>query len=319
MASLTPYVVPSMITNAPTGISWSIIPFPKATNQQQQAEQYNMCHRGTSLVNGVVNQVFRATVDNEQRSGPGDFRINIEQSTGNVRWMLSRWPVTRILAGQVSPNGSIPRQWSQIPPTSMDIENPVIGVYGTSTPGGSGSGGGQSILIAGGYAGWVLGRNGFRLAVSYENGWPHAGITADVASGATTLRVDDVTGMAGASVTIYDGADTEHVTVASAVADTPLVLPNGGGTAQAGPGTLTLTSGTTYAHAGTKPCSVVISAIPGDVLWATILACTAQALEAGITSISIQNLPGSLTQGGHGVTDMKTEYELILDPYKRVL
>jgi hypothetical protein len=319
MASLTPYVVPSMIINAPTGISWSIIPFPKSTSQQQLAEQYNMCHRATATVNGVVNQVFRSTVDNEQRSGPGDYRINIEQATGNVRWILSRWPVTQILAGQVSANGAIPRQWTQIPPTSMDIENPVIGVYGTSTPGGSGSGGGQSVLIGGGYGGWGAGRNGFRFAISYENGWPHAGITANVLAGATTIRVDDVTGMTGAAVTIYDGADTEYVTVASAVADTPLVLPNGGGTAQAGPGTLTLTAGTTFAHAGASPSTVVISAIPGDVLWATILATTAQALEAGITSISIQNLPGSLTQGGHGVSDIKTEYELILDPYRRVV
>lgn len=319
MATLTPYVTPSMITNAPTGISWSIIPFPKSTNKQQMAEQYNMCYRATSIVDGCINQIFRCTVDNEQRSGPGDYRINVEQATGNIRWTLSRYPIVRILAGQVSANATFPRQWTQIPSTMMDIEDPVIGIYGSSAPGGSGSAGGQSILIGGGYASWALGRKGYRFAVSYENGWPHAGITTSIAAGDTVIHVDDVTGFAGASVVIYDGAETERVTVSSVSANAPLTLPNGGGTAQAGPGTLTLASGCTFAHEGTTPATVVITAIPADVLWATILATAAQALEAGITSVSIQNLPGSLTTGGHGVSDIKTEYELILEPYKRVI
>lgn len=318
MASLTPYVVPSMIVNAPTGISWSIIPFPKATTQQQLSEQYNMCYRATSIVDGVVNQIFRSTVDTEVRSGPGDYRVSMEQATGNIRWILSRYPITSILAAQVSPN-SFPRQWTQVPASMMDVENPVIGMYGSSSPGGSGTAGGQSILISAGFAGWSRGRNGFRLSASYENGWPHAGITSNVTAGATTIQVDDVTGFAGAAVVIYDGAQTERVTVTSVSATTPLTLPNGGGTAPAGPGTLTLSAGTTFSHAGGTPSTVVITAIPADVLWATILATTAQALEAGITSISIQNIPGSLTQGGHGVSDIKTEYELILEPYKRVI
>lgn len=318
MASLTPYVVPGMITNAPTGISWSIIPFPKSTSQQQLAEQYNMCYRATTIVDGVVNQVFRSTVDTEVRSGPGEFRINIEQATGNIRWVLSRYPITQVLAAQISPN-SFPRQWTSIPTNMVDIENPTLGIYGTSAPSGSGAAGGQSILISAGFGSWSRGRNGFRLSASYVNGWPHAGITSTVTQGDTVIHVDDVTGFAGAAVVIYDGASTETVTVTSVSATTPLVLPNGGGTAQAGPGTLTLASGTSFSHNGSVPATVVISAIPADVLWATILATAAQALEAGITSVSIQNIPGSLTQGGHGVSDLKTEYELILEPYKRVI
>jgi hypothetical protein len=308
-----------MITNAPTGISWSIIPFPKSTSAQQFAEQTNICWRATQIVDGYVNQVFRSTIDNEQRSGPGEFRINVEQSTGNVRWILTRWPVTEILAVQVSANAVFPRQWNQVPSGYWDIEDPMLGVYGSYVSGGSGGSGGQSMVIAPGYASWALGRRGFRFACTYVNGWPHAGLMEDVTAGSSTLVVDDVTGMTGATVTIYDGASTEMIHVASVVADSNVTLPNGGGTAPGGPGTLTLSSPVLFNHAGDTPATVTVSAIPTDVLWATVLAATTQALDSGITSVSIQNLPGSQTVGGHGIDDLMGQYKELLTPYKRVI
>lgn len=312
-------MTPQLITNAPTGISWAIIPFPKATSAQQFAEQTNICWRATQIVDGYVNQVFRSTIDNEQRTGPGDFRINIEQYTGNVRWVLSRWPVTEILAVQTSSAAVFPRQWQQVPTGLWDISDPVIGVYGSYVPGGSGGAGGQSIEIAPGFASWALGRKGYRLACSYVNGWPHAGLMVDVSSGATVLTVDDVTGFTGASAFIYDGASTETIQVVSVTADNDVTLPNGGGTAPAGPGTLTLASPLSFNHEGSNPATVLVTAIPTDVLWATILAATTQALDAGITSVSIQNLPGSKTEGGHGIEQLKMHYQSLLDPYKRVI
>jgi hypothetical protein len=317
----TPYVTPQMITNAPTGVSWSIIPFPKATTQQQYAEQLNICHRATGLVNGYVNQVLRATIDTEQQSGP-DYRVTIEQATGNARAILQRWPVTQILAAQVSPN-QLPRQWTQVPSGYWDIEHPTLGVYGSSVPSSAGEGG-QSVLIGGGLLDWSLGRKGYRLSVSYVNGWPHAGLAVNAAAGATTIHVDDVTGFGitdvagftGASAFIYDGASTESVTVTGVSATTPLALPNGGGTAQAGPGTLTLAAPLTNAHTNS---GVVVSSFPQDILWATILAAATQALESGITAVSIQNVTGSQTVGGHGVEDLELAYERILEPYRRVI
>jgi hypothetical protein len=313
----TPYVTPSVLTSAPTGVSWSIIPMPKATTSQQFAEQTNICHRATSMIDGFVNQTMRATIDTEVRSGPGDFRINIEQATGNVRWILSRWPVTAILAIQVSGNAMFPRQWTQVQSGFWDIENPVIGVYGSYTPGGSAGTGGQSILIAPGYGSWWLGRNGYRFSCTYLNGWPHAGIMTNATAGSSTIQVDDVTGFAGATARIYDGADTETVHITSVTATTMETLPNGGGTAPAGPGTLNLAAPLTFSHAGSDPATVVVSSLPSDVLWAATLAATAQALEAGITSVSIQNITGSQTAGGHGVSDMHLQWETIMEPYRR--
>ena len=311
----SPYVTASVIRNAPTGISWEIIPEPGSTTAEQEAELVNIAWRATGIVDAYCNQVLRATVDNEQQSGP-DFRITIQQATGNTRFILQRWPVTGILAAQVSPNVP-PLQWSQIPPDRCIVEHPTLGVYGSSSPSASGEGG-QSILISGAGS-WALGRNGFRLAVSYINGWPHAGLTANVMAGAATLAVDDVTGFAGASAFVYDGASTEVVTVTSVAAVSSLTLPNDGGTVPAGPGTLTLAVPVTFGHEGGSPPTVLVSALPQNILWAAVLAAATQALESGTTSITVQNLPGSLTAGGHGVRDLIMRYQEMLAPYRRVI
>jgi hypothetical protein len=306
-----------MITTAPTGISWSIIPFPKSSTAQQRAEQMNMCHRATAMVDGEINQTLRSTVDTEVQQGP-NYYITIDNSTGQARWILTRSPVTQILAAQSAPN-VLPPIWQPITQGAWRIDMPVLGVYGSYTSGGSGGSGGQTIYLGIGSSGWWNGRNGYLLSATYLNGWPHSGLTASCAAGSSTLTVDDVTGMAGASVKIYDGTFTEDVHVVSAAAVTPLVLPNGGGIAQAGPGTLTLASPTMFAHTGANPAEVVVSAIPGNLLWATILATTVQALESGITAVTIQNLPGSQTMGGQGIAELEQEYKSILRPYRRVI
>jgi hypothetical protein len=228
--------------------------------------------------------------------------------------ILRRWPVMQIVAVQVANNAVFPRQWRNVPTGLFDVEHPVLGVY-TNTAPTSSADGGQSILIAPGYADWSNGRDGFRFLVSYLNGWPHTGLVTASTAGTTTLSVDDVTGWAGAFGTIYDGAQTETFEAVSVTATAPLSLPNNVGTVQTGPGTVTLSSPLLYAH----PVGTIVTSLPGSVIWATILAATAQALESGATSVSIQNIPGSLTTGGHGIADIKTEYELLLDPYRRVI
>jgi len=290
---------------------------PKATMEQQLAEQTNICHRATAMVNGYVNQIFRATIDTETSQGP-NYYITIDNSTGQVRWILERWPVTQILAAQFAFN-TLPPQWSPVTAGAWRIDSPVLGTYGSYTAASSGGSGGQTVYLGAGTASWMNGRNGFLLSCTYLNGWPHAGLTESCTVGSTSLFVDDVTGFAGATAMMYDGTSTETVKVTSVSAVTMETLPNGGGTAPAGPGTLTLATGTTFAHAGSSPAQVVVSALPADVIWAAALACTVQALESGIQAVTIQNLPGSNTVGGHGVAALEAEYKQILNPYRRVI
>lgn len=295
-------------------MSWNIIPAPGASSAEVAAEVANIAWRATSLVDTYCNQVLRATVDTEQLSGPGAPRVGVQRDSGNGILVMRRWPVTEVLAVQISPNRSWPRVWTPVPAGMYEAETPLINAA-TDTASATAPDGGPGILVAPGYITWGHGRGGQRIQVSYTNGWPHTSLTADTAAGGTVLAVDDVTGWAGASGFAYDGAGTEPVAVTTAEATTPLVLPNGVGTAQTGPGTITLTSALTYDH----PAGTVISALPATALWATVLAAATQALESGITAITIQTLPGSQTTGGHGVSDLEAQYKQMLDPFKRVV
>jgi hypothetical protein len=266
------------------------------------------------MVDTYVNQVLRATVDNEYLTGPGAPRVGIQQGTGNGLLVMRRWPVTDVLAVQTSQNRASPRTWSTVPAGDYEVEHPLLNEF-TDTASATGPDGGSSILVAPGHIVDWYGRNGLRVLVSYTNGWPHTSLTQAATVGDTVLHVDDVTGWTGASGFAYDGAQTETVAVSSVAATTPLALPNGVGTAQTGPGTITLSSPLAYAHA----VGTVVSALPANVLWATVLAAATQALESGITSVSIQNISGSQTTGGHGVSDLEDQYKELLDPYKRVI
>lgn len=309
----TPYIVPGMLTTAPTGIAWNIIPFPKATTTAQYAEQLNICWRASGIIDNYCNQVLRATIDTEYLSGP-NFRVTVQTGAGTGRVILQRSPVLEVLAVSVSANATMPRQWTTLAANTFDVEVPIVGVYGSIAPSAAGEGG-QSILIAPGAVNWALGRNGWRFAVSYINGWPHTSLTASALPGVTTISVDDVTAFAGAAAFVYDGAQSETVTVTSVAATTPLTLPVSGLQVPAGPGTLTLSAPLTSPHDG----GVVVSSMPQDIIWATVLAATTQALESGIDAITIQNVPGTQTVGGHGVTELTQQYEVIMGPYRRVI
>lgn len=310
----TPYITPGMLTNAPTGVSWKIIPAPKASDQEQLAGVTNICWRATSTVDTYCNQVLRATVDTEQLQGPGNVRVGVQRDTGNGILIMRRWPVTDVLAIQTAAAASFPRVWSTVPSGKYAVAHPLINMQ-TDTASATSPDGAMSVLVAPGYITWNQGRNGLLAMVSYTNGWPHTSLTQPAAAGATVLTVDDVTGWAGATSFAYDGANTEAISVQSVSATNPLPLPNGVGTAQSGPGTITLNSPLTYAHA----VGVVVSSLPATVLWATVLAAAAEVLESGNTAITVENLPGSLSTGGTGVADLVGEYKRLLNPFQRII
>jgi hypothetical protein len=303
-----------MLMNAPTGLSWNLIPKPKADSQEQLAEVTNICWRATSIVDTYCNQVLRATVDTEQLQGPGNVRVGVQRDTGNGILIMRRWPVTNVLAIQTAAATGFPRVWSAVPAGKYAVAHPLINMA-TDTASATSPDGAMSVLVAPGYITWDQGRNGLLALVSYTNGWPHTSLTQPAAVGATVLNVDDVTGFAGATGFAYDGADTEAISVTSVTAATPLPLPNGAGTAQSGPGTITLASPLTYAH----DTGVVVSSLPANVLWAAVLAAATQVLESGNTAITVQNLPGSLSTGGTGIADLEATYKKLLDPFRRII
>lgn len=311
----SPYVSPAVLVLAPTGVSWqSVPPGSQVTPAQRLAAQSDICAQATAQVDQICNQPLRATLDVEEYSGP-DFRMTIQQDTGNVRMILARWPILSISSIEIAAN-SFPVQWTSITTGNWRIEYPVIGVYGSASPSASGGDGGQSIVFAPS-ASWALGRNGFVARVTYVNGWPHAGIAVAAEAGATQLQVDDCTGWAitsavsgvtGATGTVFDSGaqETVQVTAASAIS---------------GPGTLTLASPLFFPH----NAGVIVSALPASVQWATILLAAQEALTRGATATTVQSVPGqssgSNTGGGAGLNsrDLLGQAKRILAPYRRTI
>jgi hypothetical protein len=305
----TPYVTPEILLSAATGIQWSTVGGPgnsRPTVEQQYAEQLNICKRASSMAAGYLNQAIHATIDTEQLTGPGDFRFQLQNGNQRVWLLLSRSPIISVLGGQYTPATAFPPQWTTIAANQFRVYQPVIGVYGTSSPGGSGDGG-QVVVMAPGIVNWAFGRNAYDLQITYINGWPHGSLTAPAAAGATTISIDDCTGWAptgtsttGATGTIYDGGQQEIVTCTAS-------------SAVSGPGTLTLSRALSYAHG----YGTMISTIPGSIQQAVILFAVSQALTRGATATTVQAVPGTSIGPGASAKQFVEAAREILHPYKR--
>ncbi|MFF4403590.1 hypothetical protein [Streptomyces sp. NPDC001404] len=294
-----------MLTAAPTGVSWSSIPSPKSTPDQQYAEQLNLCARASAMVNSFCNVPLRATIDTELLTGPGDFRFQL-QPTGRARLLLSRPPVVQVLSGQWTPAGAFPAQWTPIAGSQFRIEKPLMGVYGTTAPGTSE--GGQAVLLAPGIVNWSRGRQACDVQVTYLNGWPHASLNAKATAGTQALNVDDITGWPGAAGTVHDAAGQEAVAVTA-------VTPATAG-AVSGPGTLTLSAPLAYTH---NP-GVLVTALPGIVVQAAIMLATSQALIRGATATTVQTLPGSRAYSStSNASSLIADAKAMLQPFRRAI
>lgn len=259
----------------------------------QQAVLSTICSEATTKAEQIAQQPLRATLITEFLSGP-HFRLTVQNTAPglpgwnsgpqNARAVCSRWPVAQVLAVSTCPNGTWPRVFTPVPAGNFEPEIPVMGLYGSSVPDASGGDGGQAVLIAPGWVNWAAGRRGWRVKVTYIAGWPHACVTTAGTAGALSLAVDDCTGWApatgsttGAAGIVYDalGGGQEAVTCTAA-------------TATAGPGTITLASPLSYAHAA----AVMVSALPQAVIWATAELAAADAITRGAQATTIQTMGG---------------------------
>ena len=322
---LAPYISPTTLITAPTGIDWSTIGEPTAdpTPAENMAEVWNMWSLDCTLRRLHKPDIEGATADVELVYGP-DYRVTVGPASGgsfptpywggsrpqNALVTLSRWPVLQVTGVKTCPNNVWPRQWTAIPAGYAEPQVPPIGIYGSVAPGGSAEGG-QKILIGGGYVNWGLGRNGWAIEVSYINGYPHCSLSAAAAQGDTTIQVNDCTGWAisnyygtytGATGRVVDSGQQEaiHVTQASVTA---------------GPGTLTLSSALNYPHqAGT-----LVTTLPASIEQACIYFAAAEALTRGATSTTIHAVGGGAQSSGGSSQALIEEGELLIHAYRRTI
>ena len=320
MAGLTPYILPSTLIAAPTGISWSTIPVPSASATQQLTSQMDICVRATSSAEAFLNQQVRCTIDVQTESAPSRNRVWMDDG-GVVRFMCNHFPVLAVIAAETAPAGTFPRVYTPVLDGKWEVDDPPSINTGSAVTGGDGQGGNIILLAPGVIDGW-RGRKGYRVSVTYLNGWPHAGITAAMLVGALAVHVDDVTGWsvatAAAPITcpIYDGSNSEVVQVVGVTsADNGTI-----GLAAYGPGVLALAAGTGNVHAGPTAgvASCMISTMPATIMSAVIKMAVAEALVRGATATSVQRNQGQTTKdGSHG--DLYLEGCELLLPYRRVV
>jgi hypothetical protein len=130
---------------------------------------------------------------------------------------------------------------------------------------------------------------------SHIAGWPHATLSGGASAGATSLTISAPLGVQpGMSMVVYDGAQTEQVTVSAAYA---------------GGSSVPLASALVFAHGS----GVTVSAIPEDIRQATILLASTLIQTRGAVAVlapQMNTLAGRLTQGGSGNrgAQQSTEY-----------
>jgi hypothetical protein len=314
----TPYITTAMLLSMPASIAWNVIPTLTVSGPEQVAQLAQECWKATSAIDRYCHQPLRSVaVTDPPEIGPGRGRISVDRQTGIAKLITRRWPVTEVLAVQVSPARAFPPTYTLVQASQCLIGRPVVASAGPVPA--TGPDGGNVIEVAPGNIGCGGGSGGSRglqrVMWSYSHGWPHTSLTVAAAEGAETISVDDVTGWAvpqGFSGGFaYDSTLSEGVEVISAVANTPVQLPGVAGTVQAGPGTLTLSGPLEFGHAA----GIVVSALPPDVIRGAALQAAVQALE-GIDAIATQSLSGQMA-GGTG--ELATEVEMILDDYRVIM
>jgi hypothetical protein len=294
-----------MLTSAPAGLSWQVVPTLTAPGSENLAQLATVCFTATAQAEAYCRQPLRATIATEQLKGPGRPRVSIDPDTHEAGLITRRWPVTAVQAVQVSPSRCYPPEWTLVPAGMYRVRHPPVMDAGPAMAGAPT--GGNAIDVA---PGWITRRSGpWDILASYSAGWPHAGLTAAAEQGATTVSVDDVTGWDGQTGFIYDGASTEPAQVTTATASVPVQLPGIAGTVQSGPGTLALSAPLAYGHdAGT-----VFSALPLTAIHGVALLAAVQALET-IDAIAVQSMNGQSVAIGA----LAEAAELALDDFRRV-
>lgn len=259
------------------------------------------------MVDSECNQVLRSTIQTETLYGPG-FRMTVHNQ-GMVRLLLSQWPILSVSAIQVAAAAVFPRQWTTVANDAFAVERPTLFLPGSSAPIDSATGG-QSVILGPGYISRGLGHGGYVAETTYTSGWPHAGITTAATAGDAMLYVDDCTGWApataggqGASGVIYDTAGNQEAVTCLASSVT------------SGPGVLTLAAALTYDHSP----GVLVSTLPNQVQWATILFAASLALTRGATATMIQTMGGGAGRTADGAAALRMEACELLCAFKRVV
>lgn len=282
-----PYLTIKEFKNAPTALDYGNL-VVGGNQSAQDAELNNAILRASSWMDQYCNQIIGATTNTEQQRTrtkmDGTLRIHPKYfpvvALTNLEYGAT--PQNLMTAGDCSAAWFEEQQiifpYSQLP-TTMSSQGPLsFGFPGTP---------GREIFVK----------------YTYVNGYANTTLAANSNLGATTITVQDGTGIvAGEMLTIYDGASTERVVVDS--------------TYTFGSNTVPLESATLFAHTA----SVSVSALPAAIKEAAILVTSTFLKIRGDSALvlAVTNAPGTQVDGSQAMGNDLAIAQSLLKPFRRI-
>ena len=282
-----PYLTLAEFKNAPTALDYGNL-VVGGNQQAQDAELSNAILRASSWIDQYCNQILGATNDTEQQ------RARIRPD-GTIRFHPKYFPIVALTAFAWGANSQslasapdcsiawLEEQQVIFPYASMSYQMSSQGPLGFGFPSSS--------------------RAEVYIKYDYVNGYANTTTSGALSSGATSLTVSNGTGIvAGEMLTIYDGANTERVTVDS--------------TYTFGSNTVPLTSGLLYSHVA----GVSVSALPAAVKEAAILVTSAFLKIRGDASLTmaVTNTATNQTSSSNVYGNDIVVAQDLLKPFRRI-
>jgi hypothetical protein len=250
LAPARSYLTVQEFKDAPTGIDTANL-IPGGIAGAEDKELANVIARASSWIDDICNQILAPTTNTERhRVRPG--------RRGQLFVKTDSFPIIRITALKYTTDPS--SGW-----TSVDLSSAVVLAGDRSFE--------AFLNLSRTDDCWV--------EVTYENGMANTTLAATASAGAASILVGSAVGIyAGQELTIYDGANTETIVVATSYV--------AGGTTVAIAGTLA------NAH---STVGVAVSALPPRVKEAAILATGLLIKDRGAEAIVLDDAAGTRISG----------------------
>lgn len=283
----TPYLTIAEYKQAPTAIDYNNLVSNSTDPAVQDAELANVIARASSWMDTFCNQVLAATVETEQQRA----RMG---NDGYLKVHPNYWPIIALNSFSYGANPNQLVSYSDLSQAWIEAQSIVI-PWSVGNMNWS-SAGPLNLGMAGSPRGTVFCR------YTYVNGYTNTLLNTNSLAGASSITVKDATGIIpNSKLTIYDGLNTEVVTVASTY--TP------GATA------VTLSVNAVNAHTS----GVAVSALPPAIKEAAILATTAFLKVRGDSSLtmSVTNTVSNSVPGSQFTSDDLSLAQELLLPFRR--
>jgi hypothetical protein len=282
-----PYLTLDEYKSAPTAIDLDNLVFNSQDPEVQDAELRNVIARASSWMDTYCNQTLGATTETEQQrsrmSGDGSIRLHPRFSPIVALTEFNYgYPTNMASLGDCS------IAW--IEDQEIIIPNATLGTWTSQGP-----------LSFGSYNGGP--GNQIFLNYTYVAGYANTVTETITAVGATQLTLNDGTGIvAGQVLSIYDGPNSERITVASTYVFGSNIVP--------------LARPMVFDH----QIGASVSALPPAIKQAAILVTTAFLKVRGDSSMTmmVSTQPSMSTPGSDRFSDELTTAASILDTYRRI-